>query len=419
VVIAGHASGESRIAIHNAGGTGGLTGTDPTDGIQVVEIGGRSDAEFKLSHAVIAGIYDYNLYQADGQNWYLQSKANKDEEGGPGEGKVADSIEGYNLALSAAQQHVQATLGSFHERLGELRSQPEQTGYQSWFRGIGQGGSYAPRASGHAGRAFDLNTSGFQLGADYGLSGLAGPGDQLTFGAFGDRARSRLDVKRSTANGTLTSKGVGVYAAYQQQAPAGSAPGAGFYADAVLKHDWLDLEVKAVSVSQFGIGHAYTGSAFTAALETGYGLGVGNGVVVVPNAQLSWSKLDADGFIDDTGVSVHSQHAKSLLGRAGVRLEKTLFLGQGAASYHHKTLAKSVTTFADISAKHEFKGNNGLVANDTALGSNMGGTRGDIGLGAVARISPRVSLFGRAAAEFGGNTTEVSKKASAGIKVAW
>jgi outer membrane autotransporter protein len=49
----------------------------------------------------------------------------------------------------------------------------------------------------------------------------------------------------------------------------------------------------------------------------------------------------------------------------------------------------------------------------------MGGTRGDIGLGAVARISPRVSLFGRAAAEFGGNTTEVSKKASAGIKVAW
>ncbi|KAA9352670.1 autotransporter outer membrane beta-barrel domain-containing protein, partial [Ochrobactrum quorumnocens] len=78
----------------------------------------------------------------------------------------------------------------------------------------------------------------------------------------------------------------------------------------------------------------------------------------------------------------------------------------------------SVTTFADANAKREFKGKNGLVAAGTDIGNDMSGTRYDVGLGVVARVSENVSLFGRGSVEFGGSTN-VAGKVSGGLKITW
>ena len=69
------AGGATGVTITDAGGAGGITGTGATDGIRIVEVrgvGSASDA-FTLSRAVVGGIFEYELNQADGQNWYLQS----------------------------------------------------------------------------------------------------------------------------------------------------------------------------------------------------------------------------------------------------------------------------------------------------------------------------------------------------------
>lgn len=75
-------SGPTTVSITNVGGAGGATGSGPTDGILVIEVldPTASDAgAFVLNGGTItAGIYEYSLVQADGQNWYLQAAAAAD-----------------------------------------------------------------------------------------------------------------------------------------------------------------------------------------------------------------------------------------------------------------------------------------------------------------------------------------------------
>ncbi len=458
IAVTGDANGIGMINIRNNGGTGAFTGTGTADGIQVVQIGGASDAEFQLGSAAVVGIYDYQLKKADGQNWYLQTEGNDvvdpgDGSGGnPGTGHVVDIVPGYNIALSAAQNHVLTTLDTFHERLGELRSEDLEDGFHAWMRGIGKTGSYSPKSiTGYNGHGFDMTTAGVQIGADYSKGDVFVAGDKLTVGIFGEYANSSFDVRGRTADGSISSKGLGGYVTWQEKAPTDRKPGAGAYVDAVVKHDWLDFGVNAKSVSGFDLRNGYKGKATSASIETGYGFDLGNNVVLQPQAQLTYSKIRANGFTDNYGIAVHGQEAESLIGRVGVRLEKTFYFGDEEEMFEvapakpikpansakgkkgakaktvivplpetpkKKKFVKSVTTFADANAKHEFKGKNGLVASGTGIGNDMGGTRYDVGVGVVARVSENVSLFGRGAVEFGGSTN-VAGKVSGGLKITW
>lgn len=496
IVVTGDATGNGLINIRNNGGTGAHTGTGATDGIQIVQIGGASDAEFKLGSAAIVGIYDYQLKKADGQNWYLQtegkdvvnppvdpvdpkppvgpvdpgnpvgpvvpvdpinpvdpvSPVNPGPGTGTGTGHVVDIVPGYNIALSAAQNHVLTSLDTFHERLGELRAEDLNDGYHAWMRGIGKTGSYSPNSvTGYNGHGFDMTTAGVQIGADYSRSNVFIAGDKFTVGMFGEYANSNFDVRGRTAHGSISSKGLGGYVTWQQKAPTDKKPGTGAYVDAVVKQDWLNFGVSAKSVSGFDLQNGYKGKATTASIETGYGFDLGNNVVLQPSAQLTWSKVKADNFTDPYGITVHGQEAESLIGRVGVRLEKTFYFGDEAETVEaapapapkaqkqlkgkkgkavkaapaalpeapkKKKFVKSVTTYADANVKHEFKGKNGLVASNNGIGNDMGGTRYDVGVGVVARVSENVSLFGRGSVEFGGSTN-VAGKFSGGLKITW
>ncbi|WP_332305125.1 autotransporter outer membrane beta-barrel domain-containing protein [Rhizobium sp. GR12] len=447
LVVAGDTAGDGKFFIANKGGQGAVTGTGATDGIKLTDIAGSSDAEFELGSAAIVGIYDYKLVKADGQNWYLQTEGDDPVDPvGPPSGHIVDIVPGYNIALSAAQEHVLTSLDTFHERVGELRSQEMEDGFHAWTRGIGKTGSYSPKINGYNGGGFGLDTAGMQIGGDYSLGGVLIAGDKLTFGVFGELAHSDFDVDGRTAHGSISSKGIGGYATWQQNAPSERKPGTGAYIDVVAKHDWLDFGVRARSVTDFELRHSYKGKANTASIETGYGFDLGNNVVLQPQAQLTWSKVTADSFTDGYGIAVHGQETESLVGRLGMRLEKTWYLdevetvapapveprrsakgrnGKGKAvavtrpaTGQKKKFVKSVTGFVDANVRHEFKGNSGLVASGTPIGADMGGTRFDIGVGAVAKVSEHVGIYGRAAVEFGG-PSDVAGKVTAGLRITW
>ncbi|WP_330178116.1 hypothetical protein [Candidatus Vondammii sp. HM_W22] len=68
--------GPTKVIVANAGGAGGLTGRGKTDGILVIEVldaGYSASSAFVLGAPAVAGAYEYDLVQADNQNWYLQS----------------------------------------------------------------------------------------------------------------------------------------------------------------------------------------------------------------------------------------------------------------------------------------------------------------------------------------------------------
>ncbi|WP_255471149.1 autotransporter outer membrane beta-barrel domain-containing protein [Pantoea sp. B_10] len=76
LVVTGNASGASTLFVTNENGGGAQT----LDGIQLISVGGRSDAVFSLGNRVVAGAYDYRLRKGnvsgtDTAGWYLTSTA--------------------------------------------------------------------------------------------------------------------------------------------------------------------------------------------------------------------------------------------------------------------------------------------------------------------------------------------------------
>jgi len=73
--VHGNTSGHATVQVRNARGAGALT----SNGIQIVQVDGRSDAEYVLAGRAVAGAYDYFLYKGsiaspnDG-GWYLRSE---------------------------------------------------------------------------------------------------------------------------------------------------------------------------------------------------------------------------------------------------------------------------------------------------------------------------------------------------------
>lgn len=69
LTITGNSAGESGVSISNIGGMGAQT----VNGMQVVSVGGNSDAAFSLSRPVVVGAWEYSLNQHTDGNWYLES----------------------------------------------------------------------------------------------------------------------------------------------------------------------------------------------------------------------------------------------------------------------------------------------------------------------------------------------------------
>ncbi|HIE7559615.1 TPA: autotransporter outer membrane beta-barrel domain-containing protein, partial [Citrobacter amalonaticus] len=72
MAVAGNTTGTTRVSVNNAGGTGAQT----LEGIELINVGGRSDGEFIQDGRIVAGAYDYSLVRGEGamqSNWYLTS----------------------------------------------------------------------------------------------------------------------------------------------------------------------------------------------------------------------------------------------------------------------------------------------------------------------------------------------------------
>jgi autotransporter family porin len=70
LVITGDANGQANVRVSNAGGTGAKTDR----GIELIDIGGASNAQFDLVGRAVGGQYEYSLVKDANGNWYLRSE---------------------------------------------------------------------------------------------------------------------------------------------------------------------------------------------------------------------------------------------------------------------------------------------------------------------------------------------------------
>jgi outer membrane autotransporter protein len=290
LVVAGNTSGSTGIFVNNVGGLGAMT---TGDGIMLVDVAGASAANaFSLNNSVMAGAFNYRLYQngisspADG-DWYLRSSAR--------------GITSPAIVLSAMANKVGLSmLGTLQERFS--MSNVEDDG-GAWVRIVGNAGSQTHESS--IGNFEGRNDSSFvQSGVDLHRT------ENTRWGTFVAKTVSTThmfdpsiapDVEVGKAS--LDGYALGGYATYFTDT---------YYWDAVIQQSWLDATITGEADS-----FKTDNKNWLASFEFGRSFELGNNAIE-PQAQI----IAGNGSIDDVtdGVTTYNYSDQNVLvGRLGIR----------------------------------------------------------------------------------------------------
>ena len=376
LIVEGDTDGETEVTVSAIGGPGGFTGTGPMDGILVVEVGGESNGRFVLTDEAIGNIFAYDLVQADGQNWYLQSSDYLDQ------GYVYESLP------SAIQTIGLALAGQLVERVGVRSGAPSPLTTAAgnplpgggpvtsglWLRGVGQWLESEGDLDSTTGASFDQTTGFVQGGGEVVVAESAS--GRLLIGALAHWGTSSVDVDdasgRERGSSDIDFYGGGLTATWYG---AG-----GLYVDGLVQYTAYDIDVS--TTSRFGTTST-DGDGFTVSGEVGYRIPISPTASLVPQAQLTWQSIDFDDFVDPDGVRVSLEDGDSLVGRLGLAAEANWAAGD--------TL---VTGYAEANLLHEFLGDNSVLASGTALSQDLGGTSVEFGVGTTVAFNETLSLYG-------------------------
>ncbi len=463
VVVEGNTSGTGFIKVLTALGTGSRT----VDGIEIVRVGGASDATFILSQRVAAGAYEYGLFkgtpnEANG-NWYLRNTIYPGPVSpptppppvvgpvvpppvvGPKEPvlNVRPEVPVSMAIMPLATEYGYAMLGTLHERGSEtglnvsdpvseeriVRCENPKTNFRCVVRvpAAVHVGKDATRwaASGWA-RLF--GNRGFNDADNF---AKRGPDYDYTFGGI----QAGLDIyAREQGDGTLDKAGISV--GYGQitsdvKGQFGGKAGnvdtdaytvggywthrsaTGWYTDAVVQGTLYATEAHSIFNQRFNPD----GFGLLGSLEGGYAFKLGNGLTLEPQAQIVAQNVSFDNARDAYGF-VRFDDGDSLRGRLGLRLTKTWNRAESGqrlvtawlrANVWHEFLGKTRTTWTRLDGREAIPFN-----------SYFNGTWGEFGAGVTAPITEKVNLFATAAYQHSlDNKGRVGWDGRLGMNVKW
>ncbi|MDU5627263.1 autotransporter outer membrane beta-barrel domain-containing protein [Citrobacter sp.] len=396
LVISGDTSGKTTVyfTATNPGEDGAAT----SNGIEVIDVGGSSGSEdFTQGNRVVMGAYEYRLYQHTDSDWYLESKANDDDDGGDvippdGGGDVTPGVPQYRADIGAylGNQWMARNLQmqTLYDREGsQLRSDDGSV----WMR------FRAGRAdSGAAGGSIDIdhNYSQIQFGGDI---AAWGNGEQsLTVGLMGSyinadsdsTGNKGADGSQFSASGNVDGYNLGVYATWFADARNHS----GLYVDS-----WYQYGFYNNSVSNEGLGSEdYDSSASAVSLETGYrydiGLSNGNTVSLTPQAQATWQHYTADSVTDHSNTRIDGQDSDIWTTRLGLRIDGKL----------HNSKAAVIQPFMEVNWLHT-SDDTSVSFNDMQVDQDIPANRAELKVGIQANLNSQWSVSAQAAGQTGSN----------------
>ncbi|HGE9187501.1 autotransporter outer membrane beta-barrel domain-containing protein [Escherichia coli] len=328
LVIKGEASGQTRVAVTNVGGSDANT----LNSIEVIHVDGNAtNAEFIQAGRIAAGAYDYTLGRGQGSNygnWYLSSNKNTpepkpDPEPAPGgnDNNLRPEASSYTANIAAANTMFVTRL---HERLG-------QTQYVDAITGEPKVTSMWMRHEGKHNRSRDatgqLKTQGnsyvLQIGGDLAQWSRSGS-DRWHLGimtGYGNEHHNADSVRtRYSSKGGVKGYNTGIYATWY----ANDETHRGAYLDTWIQYSWFDNNVKGKELP----GEFWKSKGLTASLETGYAWKIGefssnhgslNEWYIQPQAQLVWMGVKADELYESNGTFIESTGDGNIHTRLGVK----------------------------------------------------------------------------------------------------
>ncbi|WEL56970.1 autotransporter outer membrane beta-barrel domain-containing protein [Pseudomonas kermanshahensis] len=337
--VTGTASGTHQLLISPSG-------NDPLadNSLRVVHIA-AGDAQFSLAGgAVDLGAYSYDLVQRDSNDWYLDVTTRT----------ISPGTQSVMALANVAPTIWYGELGTLRSRMGEVRRDPRKAG--GWVR------TYANQynVSGTSGAAYQQQQQGLSIGTDTPVA--AGDGNWLV-GVTAGYSNSDLNLTRGSS-ASVDSYHAGAYTTWLD-------PDSGYYFDAVARLNRFknQADVRMSDDSKAKGDYAALGAGVS--LEVGRQLALADGWFVEPFAQLSGLVVQGKDYTLDNGMRAESERTRSVLGKVGSTVGRTFTAGEG----------RSVQPYLRVAAVHEFVNDNQVKVNDNRFGTDLSGSRGEVGVG--------------------------------------
>ncbi|QLP24676.1 autotransporter outer membrane beta-barrel domain-containing protein [Enterobacter roggenkampii] len=417
LTITGSSFGQSGVSVSNMGGLGAQT----VNGMEIVRVGGSSEAQLTLAKPVVAGAYEYNLYQHGDGNWYLESKAtpsdipaddtdtdnggntdngsNTDNGGNTDNGSNTDNggntDNGSNSGPEVMAPEVGAYLGNYlaaqsmflHKR--DDRDQITFRNEEDLNTWMYVKGRYHENNAGGDKVSYDTTTTVLQVGSDF-MSKPMDNGILRAGGMFGaGQAKTHSDAKHNVrdAQGKVDGFNVGLYATWQEDQKLRL----GSYVDTWAAYSWYNNKVTSNRNDE-----DYDSEGFAASVEVGHAWVIDSENErtwkIEPQAQVIYSYLDQENHTDRDGVRITTLDNDGLFGRLGVK-----------SSYFEQ---KDVKAWQPYVAVNWLKGagQNDLAFNGEAVSNDTPEDRGQLELGVTGNLNETTTLSLRASGEWGENS---------------
>ena len=403
LTITGSSFGQSGVSVSNMGGLGAQT----VNGMEIVRVGGSSEAQLTLAKPVVAGAYEYNLYQHGDGNWYLESKAtpsdipaddtdngsNTDNSSNTDNGGNTDN--GSNSGPEVMAPEVGAYLGNYlaaqsmflHKR--DDRDQITFRNEEDLNTWMYVKGRYHENNAGGDKVSYDTTTTVLQVGSDF-MSKPMDNGILRAGGMFGaGQAKTHSDARHNVrdAQGKVDGFNVGLYATWQEDQKLRL----GSYVDTWAAYSWYNNKVTSNRNDE-----DYDSEGFAASVEVGHAWVIDSENErtwkIEPQAQVIYSYLDQENHTDRDGVRITTLDNDGLFGRLGVK-----------SSYFEQ---KDVKAWQPYVAVNWLKGagQNDLAFNGEAVSNDTPEDRGQLELGVTGNLNETTTLSLRASGEWGENS---------------
>ncbi|CAH0142439.1 autotransporter outer membrane beta-barrel domain-containing protein [Stenotrophomonas lactitubi] len=331
LVITGDANGQANVRVLNAGGTGAKTDR----GIELIDIGGASNAQFDLIGRAVGGQYEYFLVKDTNGNWYLRSALATVPDPcvvDPSlpECKPIDPVDpvdpvdppppvlrpeaGAYLANQFAMD--QLLRHGWRDRQG---GDATAEGVRGWAR---VDGTQSKLSAVEDQLDLRVQRSRLQLGADVGVfdNGRGRVGAMLTAGQADAQSRSQLTGY--SARGKVEGGALGVYGNWNTDA---------LYVDASVQRGQFRNRVQGEGLA----AERYNSDIWQSSLEAGYRFNIGQigntALRLQPELQLVYTDATTDRHEESNGTIVRSVGDDGLSGRLGLRLQGESRATVGAA----------------------------------------------------------------------------------------
>ncbi|WP_313415344.1 autotransporter outer membrane beta-barrel domain-containing protein [Stenotrophomonas sp.] len=384
LIIKGDADGQANVRVLNAGGAGAKT----DKGIELIRVGGASNAQFDLQGRAVGGQYEYFLFKdANNGGWYLRSEL----AGAPDPCVVdptlpectpidpvdpVDPIDPTPVLRPEAGAYL-ANQFAMDQLLrhGMRDRQGGSTAVDGGVRGWARVDATQSKLSAVEDQLdLRVDRSRLQLGADIGVF----DNGQGRVGVMGTLAKSdatsRSQLTGYSARGKVNGGALGVYGNWNNDA---------LYVDASVQRGQFRNRVQGEGLAE----ERYDSDIWQSSLEAGYRFGIGQigstALSLQPELQLVYTDANTDRHQETNGTVVRSLGDSGLSGRMGLRLQ-----GEGRSA-----AGASVSPYV-VANWYRDGASNGIAFDDEALKASVPRNRYELNAGARVDFRSGLSAWG-------------------------